>query len=296
MSIATEITAWAAPVLAGALIGFITNVLAIKMLFRPLEPRYLFKWRLPFTPGILPRNRKNLAISIGNMVERELITPEIVRERLGRDDVRQGLLKVIQNALSDNKGVVSSAVVKVLDRNWPEIRKGLLTFLNTDSVHKRLEAAGQALITDAIAQFNVYQRFFLGIGQFDEKLRAQMPEIIDSLIDKIDQFAADSEVKAKFLVFTGNTVSKAAANSADSAAAITDKLLAEASANAEHIPAAVDIAALVRDRIDSLEMEKVERIVLDVMANQLKWIDIFGGILGGLIGLFQAALSFFLYR
>ena len=43
------------PPLVGALIGFITNVLAIKMLFRPLRPHYLFGLRIPFTPGILPR-------------------------------------------------------------------------------------------------------------------------------------------------------------------------------------------------------------------------------------------------
>jgi uncharacterized membrane protein YheB (UPF0754 family) len=41
-------------------------------------------------------------------------------------------------------------------------------------------------------------------------------------------------------------------------------------------------------------MLKVEGIVLDVMANQLKWIDIFGAILGFGIGMFQAFLGWLL--
>jgi uncharacterized membrane protein YheB (UPF0754 family) len=51
---------------------------------------------------------------------------------------------------------------------------------------------------------------------------------------------------------------------------------------------------MVAERIDSLEMIRVERIILDVMANQLKWIDIFGAVLGFAIGLSQSLLSWLL--
>jgi hypothetical protein len=83
------------PPLAGAVIGFITNVIAIKMLFRPLREIRVFGFRLPFTPGILPRQRHKLAESIGAMVERELLTPEIIRERLQRDEVKGGVEKSV---------------------------------------------------------------------------------------------------------------------------------------------------------------------------------------------------------
>jgi hypothetical protein len=87
------------PPLVGAVIGFLTNAVAIKMLFRPLKDIRLFAGRggpgggagirVPFTPGILPRQRHKLADSIGAMVERELLTPRIVQERLRSDSVRQ---------------------------------------------------------------------------------------------------------------------------------------------------------------------------------------------------------------
>ncbi|MDR0623188.1 MAG: DUF445 family protein [Treponema sp.] len=81
----------AVPPLAGAVIGFITNVIAIKMLFRPLKEIRVFGIRLPFTPGILPRQRHKLADNIGAMVERELLTADIIRRRLQRDEVRGGI-------------------------------------------------------------------------------------------------------------------------------------------------------------------------------------------------------------
>jgi hypothetical protein len=57
---------------------------------------------------------------------------------------------------------------------------------------------------------------------------------------------------------------------------------------------AINVRAMVSERIDSLDMIRVERIILDVMAHQLKWIDVFGALLGFLIGLFQALFSWFL--
>ena len=42
------------PVLVGATIGYFTNFLAIKMLFRPRKEVRIKGVRLPFTPGIIP--------------------------------------------------------------------------------------------------------------------------------------------------------------------------------------------------------------------------------------------------
>ena len=57
----------AGPVI-GAIIGYITNYIAIKMLFRPLEPKYLFGKQLPFTPGIIPRRKAQFAEALGRAV------------------------------------------------------------------------------------------------------------------------------------------------------------------------------------------------------------------------------------
>ncbi len=73
---------WIAPPVVGAAIGWVTNDIAIRMLFRPLRPVRFLGIRLPLTPGIIPKERRSLALSIGRMVSRELITEEALRRQV----------------------------------------------------------------------------------------------------------------------------------------------------------------------------------------------------------------------
>jgi Uncharacterized protein conserved in bacteria len=80
---------WIVPPVIGAIIGYFTNWLAIKMLFRPLNPIYVGRFKLPFTPGILPRERRRLTDSVGETVSRELLTGEVFRGRLADPALRE---------------------------------------------------------------------------------------------------------------------------------------------------------------------------------------------------------------
>jgi uncharacterized membrane protein YheB (UPF0754 family) len=51
---------WFVSPLVGMFIGWVTNVIAIEMLFRPREAKYLVGKRLPFTPGLIPLNKKDM--------------------------------------------------------------------------------------------------------------------------------------------------------------------------------------------------------------------------------------------
>lgn len=66
----------------GALIGGFTNHLAIKMLFRPHEAKYIGSWRIPFTPGLIPKRRDELARQFGKTVTNYLLTPETFKKKL----------------------------------------------------------------------------------------------------------------------------------------------------------------------------------------------------------------------
>jgi uncharacterized membrane protein YheB (UPF0754 family) len=51
-----------------------------------------------------------------------------------------------------------------------------------------------------------------------------------------------------------------------------------------------DLRQLVVDKVNGLDVTQVEKLLLGVIARQLKWINVFGGILGALIGLVQLLL------
>ncbi|MBN1410508.1 MAG: DUF445 family protein [Spirochaetales bacterium] len=87
---------WTLPPLLGAIIGYLTNDIAIKMLFRPLREIRIFGIRLPFTPGVIPRQRYVLAESIGNMVSQNLITADAIKEHVESPDFNESFGKTIE--------------------------------------------------------------------------------------------------------------------------------------------------------------------------------------------------------
>lgn len=81
-------------VLVGAIIGIVTNGIAIMMLFRPWHEVRILGWRLPFTPGLMPRRQAELAKKIGDVVERELITVEGVGAALSDEWLNNLRIKI----------------------------------------------------------------------------------------------------------------------------------------------------------------------------------------------------------
>lgn len=80
-------------IVIGAAIGAVTNHFAIQMLFRPYRPYYLFGKRIPFTPGLIPKRRDELARQMGLMVTNHLLTPEGIKKRLMSDTVKKQVLQ-----------------------------------------------------------------------------------------------------------------------------------------------------------------------------------------------------------
>ncbi len=70
---------YALPPVAGLVIGYFTNDIAIRMLFRPYRPYHLGSFTLPFTPGVIPQNQSRLAQRIADAIMGSLLTPEELR-------------------------------------------------------------------------------------------------------------------------------------------------------------------------------------------------------------------------
>lgn len=68
-------------IIVGAAIGGVTNSLAIKMLFRPYNAIYFLGKRVPFTPGLIPKRRDELATQLGKMVVEHLLTAEGIKRK-----------------------------------------------------------------------------------------------------------------------------------------------------------------------------------------------------------------------
>ncbi|OFH46193.1 hypothetical protein BJN05_11995 [Listeria monocytogenes] len=79
----------------GGFIGAMTNYIAIRMLFRPYKAIYLFNKRLPFTPGLIPKRRDELAEHIGKVVVSHLLTEDAIRARLLDENLQKEITDTI---------------------------------------------------------------------------------------------------------------------------------------------------------------------------------------------------------
>ena len=84
----------------GAVIGFFTNWLAVRMLFRPYRPKYIGKLRLPFTPGIIPKRKEALGRALGKAVGTQLVTPSDIQKLFASDEICARVGDIAANALS----------------------------------------------------------------------------------------------------------------------------------------------------------------------------------------------------
>jgi uncharacterized membrane protein YheB (UPF0754 family) len=88
-------------VLIAALIGGLTNHFAIKMLFHPRQAKYWFGVRIPFTPGIIPKRRAEIAQSFGQIVSTQLITSDAINRWINSDQFQVRIQSLLDQLLFD---------------------------------------------------------------------------------------------------------------------------------------------------------------------------------------------------
>jgi uncharacterized membrane protein YheB (UPF0754 family) len=93
--------AYAGPPLIGAFIGYLTNRIAIRMLFRPLRPWRVLGYKVPMTPGVIPAKRHELAENIGEMVGSHLLTSRDIGAALSEERFQVHLRELVGERVDD---------------------------------------------------------------------------------------------------------------------------------------------------------------------------------------------------
>lgn len=86
-------------VLIAAVIGGVTNHLAIKMLFYPRRAISIKGWKLPFTPGIIPKRKEEIGRSLGRVVGDYLVTSTGLKKQLTGRSFEQRLIDEMDRRL-----------------------------------------------------------------------------------------------------------------------------------------------------------------------------------------------------
>lgn len=137
--------------IVGALIGYLTNTIAVKMLFRPLEPI-----KIPILgfhlQGLIPKRRQEIAQKIGEIVERELISIEEIVDKFleseGKEELVEKMKVKILTAIESNLPpfamMFGSKIIEyaedILDKEMENmVAEAMASITENASLHIKLE-------------------------------------------------------------------------------------------------------------------------------------------------------------
>jgi len=173
------------PPILGGIIGYVTNYIAIRMLFRPLKAWRILGLRVPLTPGIIPSKRGELAIRMGEMVGDHLLTADDVGHAFAKDSIQRELRLTVTDKLGSfldrELGSLESLIPERFRPRFREIIsllqvkivKIIFDYLHGDQFEEQLhdylkQQAGQLLERD-LASFLTPQRYREAQEHLDRK-------------------------------------------------------------------------------------------------------------------------------
>ncbi len=115
------------PPVIGAIIGWVTNYVAIKLLFRPHTPIEVFGYTIQ---GIIPKRRKEIARSLAKAIEKELLSSSDLASTLKDIDWQTEVEKTVEEAVEHRFGserLKAVPVVGLISENIKYHVKYLLT-------------------------------------------------------------------------------------------------------------------------------------------------------------------------
>lgn len=99
---------WVLPPLVGAVIGGVTNDVAIRMLFRPYAAWRVGGLRVPLTPGLIPRERAQIAYAIAETFTEHVLDSDQVADLLLTDRVRAALRDKVAGMVDQLGGLLGA--------------------------------------------------------------------------------------------------------------------------------------------------------------------------------------------
>ena len=284
------------PVL-GAVIGYFTNYIAVKMLFRPYRPVHLGRWTLPFTPGVIPRRKGDLARAIGGAIENNLLRRDDILDVLASEDMRSAVANGIwsqvearlesEATLADTAGqllgeprmeaVKQAALEKVSARVADKLAEidlgGTIANLAGEAVRQRVHKSMLAmfLTPDTIASFTV---------PMAERINAYIST--DGMVKLKDILSQEAD---GLLNRPLNTLVRIDSEAKDRICARIGGIYGEfMTKNAAQLAEGFEIGRIVEQKINDMDVAEFERLVMSVMKHELGMIVNLGALIGLVIG------------
>ena len=279
-------------ILMGALIGYGTNALAVEMLFRPYAPKYIGKWKLPFTPGLIPKEQGRIADSLGELIEKELFAPEVVSKALDTPEAKASigawLDQLFATAAASEKTPRELLVEVFGEEEYIQKREDLSSLLCTYLVKKATQAKLGESFARQLSHRTDEKLPFLRSGSLEDVYVNTLGKLIDRELEKSLPEIVQQYVYREAGTFLGTPLSVTVKKYEGELPRLKDGLMGLIHAAIigvlPQLLSSGHIKNLVVSRIDSLAPRELNTMLKGLMKKELAAIEWLGALLGGILG------------
>ncbi len=279
-------------ILMGALIGYGTNALAVEMLFRPYAPKYIGKWKLPFTPGLIPKEQGRIADSLGELIEKELFAPEVVSKALDTPEAKASigawLDQLFATATASEKTPRELLVEVFGEEEYIQKREDLSSLLCTYLVKKATQAKLGESFARQLSHRTDEKLPFLRSGSLEDVYVNTLGKLIDRELEKSLPEIVQQYVYREAGTFLGTPLSVTVKKYEGELPRLKDGLMglihAAIIGALPQLLSSGHIKNLVVSRIDSLAPRELNTMLKGLMKKELAAIEWLGALLGGILG------------
>ena len=307
----------------GGLIGYITNDIAIRMLFRPHKAKYLFGIHIPFTPGIIPKEKGRIAEAIGGVISENLMNNEVLEKYLLSDEMIGKVRSAVEEFISiqqQNQESVARFLGHYLSKDEIDsiaqninqsITKQTYEKLADSSVgdkvaHIAIDHVAQKLTIDGAQELlsgiggalgglkgmaaglfggNIVAKF---LGMLREPAEHFLAKNINTMLRDNGEEIVSNMIGGEVDHFLDKPVCKLLEGHEEQLAQTVDTIESiYRSIITEHLSKileSIDISKIVRERINEMDVNETEKLIFQVMDKELKAIVWLGAGLGFIMG------------
>ncbi len=280
-----EIIGMIVTLVMSAVIGIFTNYIAVKMLFRPYKAKYIGKFHIPFTPGIVPRRKGALAKALGRMVSEMLVRTEDLKSALLSDEI----------SLTIARGILSFPSIRtsgeaLFPEKYEDGREVALNYL-TDKILEGILAmnvgeviAGEAAATvQAFAARNPLVAMFVNDAMISQ-LSAPIGEKVTAFLEGDGRNKLRNALDEELAEIEDKPVAKLVNDPAAFEKIIVGLYRRLVDKYAHSIASQFHIDAIVEAKVNAMPPEALEELLLSVMKKELNAVIWLGGVIGLLLG------------
>ncbi len=280
------------PVLVGAGIGYCTNYIAIKMLFHPHKAINIGKWKLPFTPGVIPKNQGRLANAAAEAVGEKLLTKEAIIESISAGSAGDKLVSDIVDSLyEEDKSLVDLLPEKqvseeTLDEISGALASGIVKKILQLDLNETISSIGEDAVRNLI-QGNIMLAMFLN-EDMQKTIYEKLANAVSDYLEAKGTQALKGFVKeyiCDFINKPANEIVSGDAGKEKMRAVLTDMFNSAAVRYGTVIADQIDIKGIVRRSVEEMDVDELEQLVLSVMKNELQTVINLGALIGAVIGI-----------